>query len=148
MASILQARNVKQDHLVVCVCVCVCVCVFESVCVCVRVCVSMCAGTVLHFGQLCGRLGSRSQSGAILDIKESRLYTNYCFKLTLPRAQNNLVSALCVCTCLCACARECVCKCVCDARARVCVRTCVCMCVCVRAHVCVCVDCARLCLSM
>ena len=107
----------------------------------------MCAGTVLHLGQLCGRLGSRSQSGAKLDIKESRLYTNYCFKLTFPRAQNNLVSALCVCACVCARARASVCvsACVC-ARASVCMHVYARVCVC--AHVCVCVDCARLCLSM
>ena len=44
-------------------------------------------GSVLSLNQLYNRLGRKPQRGALPNLKESRLYTYYSFKLTLSRAR-------------------------------------------------------------
>ena len=40
-------------------------------------------GAVLPLGQLGSLLGRKPERGAVLNLKERRLYTKYCFKLAL-----------------------------------------------------------------
>ena len=49
---------------------------------------------VLPLGQPDNRLVRRTKKGAIVNFKESHLYTNYCIKLVLSREQGRLASAL------------------------------------------------------
>ena len=69
------------QQLFVCVCVCVCVCVKCSVCVCVcvRVCVCVCVCVCTRARLLCsraaeGRRGIRYYKGAVVTVRQDRLY--------------------------------------------------------------------------